>query len=47
MTYLVSINYGGNETEEYVVAKNEVEAIAKVRASLPARVARWANVFIG
>ncbi|AGC35747.1 hypothetical protein ACP46_gp62 [Rhizobium phage RHEph06] len=47
MTYLVSINYGGNETEVYVTARNEAEAIAQVRATLTGRVARWANVFIG
>lgn len=46
MTYQVSINYGGNETEELVVASSPAEAIAKVRASLSSRVARWANVFI-
>lgn len=47
MTYLVSINYGGNEEDVYVTAASEAAAIAAVRATLSARVARWANVFIG
>lgn len=46
LTYLVSINYGGNETEEYVTASSPAAAIQAVRSTLTARVARWANVFI-
>lgn len=45
-TFQVSINYGGNETEELVSAASAAEAIEIVRNALPARVARWANVFV-
>ena len=47
MTYLVSINIGGNEREEYVTAANEIEAIKIVRNSLDKFEKKWANVFIG
>jgi len=47
MTYLVSIRIAQYETEVYVDAANEAEAVAKVRATLTGRDARWANVFVG
>lgn len=47
MTYLVTITYAGAWEDVYVNAKDEVEAVSLVRATLPAKVARWANVFVG
>lgn len=45
MTFQVFIQFGGNHSEEYVIANSAEEAIAKVRNSLPSNVARWAAVF--
>lgn len=47
MTYLVSIRYAQHETDVYVVARNEEEAVSKVRFSLDPIVRRWASVFVG
>lgn len=47
MIYLVSIRIGQNETDRYVEAASEQEAIDKVRSSLDTFARRWANVFVG
>lgn len=45
--FLVSIRYGTEEWEQYVPARTEAEAIRVAKDTLPGRVRRWANVFIG
>lgn len=45
MTYLITITYGGNYEEVYVTASTAEAAVAQVRKSLPAKIARFANVF--
>lgn len=44
--YLVYVKYGGKQTDHYVKAKSEEEAIKKVKASLPSNIRRWASVFV-
>lgn len=46
MTYLVTINFGGNEIEVPVTATSPAFAIAEVRATLTPLARRWANVFV-
>lgn len=45
MTFLVYIVLAGQHSEQYVVADTAEQAVAAVRASLPAFERRWANVF--